>query len=55
MQVAGGQLHARKLAGLVESDCLHSERLNIGPIVSDLLELLQGPLTAVLVEILMHI
>ena len=55
MHGAGGQLHARKLAGLVESDCLHSERLNIGPIVGNLLELLQGALTAVLVEILMRV
>ena len=55
MQGAGGQLHARKLAGTVEGDCLHSERLNIGPLVGDLLELLRGALTTVLVEILMHV
>ena len=55
MQVAGGQLHARKLVVTVEGDCLHSERLNIGPIVGDLLEVLQGAVMAVLVEILMHI
>ena len=55
MQGAGGQLHVRKLAGTVEGDCLHSERLNIGPIVGDLLELLQVALTAVLVEILIRI
>ena len=55
MQGAGGQLHARKLAGTVEGDCLHIERLNIGPIVGDLLKLLQGALTAVLVEILMRV
>ena len=47
MQGAGGQLYARKLVGTVEGDCLHSERLNISPIVGDLLELLQGALTAV--------
>ena len=55
MQGAGGQLHARKLAGTVEGDCLHSERLNISSIVGDLLELLQGALTAILVEILMRV
>ena len=55
MQGAGGQLHANKLAGTVERACLHRERLNIGPIVGDLLKLLQGALTAVLVEILMRV
>ena len=55
MQGANGQLHARKLAGTVEGDCLHSEGLNISPIVGDLLELLQGALMAVLVEILMRV
>ena len=55
MQGSGGQLHARELAGTVNDDCLNSERLYIGPIVGDLLELLQGTLTAVLVEILMYI
>ena len=55
MQGAGGQLHVRILAGAVDGDCLHSERLKIGPIVGDLLELLQCALTAVLVEILMRV
>ena len=55
IQGAGGQLHTRKLVGTVEGHYLHSERLSIGPIVGDLLELLQGALTAVLVEILMHV
>ena len=53
MQGACGQLHARKLAGTVEGDCQHSERLNIGLIVGNLLELLQVALMAVLVEISM--
>ena len=53
MQGAGGQLHARELAGTVDHDYLHSERLYIGPIVGDFLELLRVALTAVLVEILM--
>ena len=55
MQGVDGQLHTRRLAGTVEGDCLHIEGLNISPIVGDLLELLQGALTAVLVEILMRI
>ena len=55
MQGVGGQLHARELAGTVDDDCLHSERLYIGPIVGDLLELLQAALTAVLVEIFMRV
>ena len=55
MQGAGGQLHARKLAGTVEGDCLHSESLKISPIVGDSLELLQGAFTTVLVEILMRV
>ena len=41
--------------GTVESDCLCSERLNIDPIVGDLLELLHYALMAVLVEILMRV
>ena len=41
--------------GTVEGNCLHSERLNIGPIVGDLVELLKGALTAVLVEIFMRV
>ena len=55
MQGTGRQLHARKLAGTVEGDCLHSEWLIFGLIVTDLLELLHGVSAAVLVEILMRV
>ena len=55
MQGSGGQLHVRELAGTVDDDCLHSERLYISPIVGDLLELLRVALAAVLIEILMRV